>query len=243
MPKHDPPHRSEAAHGQWRSSTGATLVGITPDLIEKDGTQRLICGRGYLDAVVAAGGVPVVLHPDTALIGEYLARCDAFIFTGGDDPKMEKYGYPTHPKATPVFDRRQQFEEALIEALSSTAPDMPVLGICLGMQMMALAAGGKLDQYMPDSMPDAAHHWNAVHQIKPESQSPLDLRGEVFSRHKQAITDPGTLRVLARADDEVIEAVGDHKRAFYIGIQWHAERTQTAALGQELFTKLVAAAR
>lgn len=234
-----PPHRAEAA--QWRSSTGSVLVGITPDVIEKDGTERLICGRGYLDAITAAGGIPIVLNPDTALIGDYLARCDAFVLTGGDDPRMEKYGQPTHPKATPVFERRQQFEEALLEALSSNAPTKPVLGICLGMQMMALAAGGKLDQYMPETMPKAARHWDGQHQIKPEPQDPLNLRGEVFSRHKQAITEPGTLSIAARADDELIEAVADHTRPFYVGVQWHPERTQDVALGQELFRKLIAA--
>ena len=67
------------------------------------------------------------------------------MFIGGDDPRTEPFGEPTHPKATPVEPERQAFETALLEELQRR-PGAPVLGVCLGMQMMALHAGGKLNQ-------------------------------------------------------------------------------------------------
>ena len=64
--------------------------------------------------------------------------------------------------------------------------------------------------------------------------------GTVHSRHRQAISDPGSLEVLATSPDGLIEAVGDQRRPFYIGVQWHPERTQCAPLGSDLFKQLIA---
>jgi putative glutamine amidotransferase len=227
--------------GTWRGAA-APLVGITTDVELKGQSPAASCRMTYADAVAAAGGIPVFLSPVPRLAAQHARRCEAFVFTGGDDPRMEAFGVPTHPKATPLHPLRQEYELALLEALLERTA-APVLGICLGMQMMALHAGGMLDQHLPETRVGAAGHYDATHPIVPE-QAGLGLipPGTVWSRHRQAVIDPGRLTVAARAGDGIIEAVVDPRRTFYLGVQWHPERTEERAVGAELFRGLVAAA-
>lgn len=224
------------------------LVGVTPDLVKPEGRgEQMRCAAAYADAIAAAGGIAVVLLPDPEAASAHARLCDAFVFTGGDDPRTEAFGVPTHPKATPVLERRQTYETALLRALEAEWPEKPVLGVCLGMQMMALLAGGSLFQYMPETHPTAASHWNnAVHAVRPRGGTDPGgfgwLQGHVVSHHRQAIDDPGALRVVAEAEDGVVEAVSDARRPFYLGVQWHPERIGPGELGHGLFSRLVRAA-
>ena len=209
------------------------LIGLTPDFVD----GRIALRPTYLDAVRAAGGLPVVLSGDTADVASAIAHCDGLIFTGGDDPIMEAFGTETHPAATPVDPRRQAFELALLAALDHQ-PDKPVLGVCLGMQMMGLHAGGVLDQHLPDTL-----HSFALHADGSEHGVDGELgEGVVWSRHRQALVDPGSLRVVATAEDGVIEAVEAADRRHYLGVQWHPERTAHEAFGDGLFRRLIEAA-
>jgi putative glutamine amidotransferase len=107
------------------------------------------------------------------------------------------------------------------------------------MQLMGLHAGGALDQHLPDSLKTAADHWDHHdHPVEGELGS-----GNVHSHHRQALTDAGALRVVARAPDGVIEAVRADDRPFYLGVQWHPERTDDSKLGPGIFKELMAAAR
>jgi putative glutamine amidotransferase len=229
----------------WRDSTVAPLVGITTDVVDRSGVDTSQVSLAYARAVVAAGGTPVLLAPVENLVTEYVRRFGAFVLTGGDDPRTEPFGAPTHPRATPLHPVRQSFESVLIRALAEQRPETPVLGVCLGMQMLALHAGGTLDQHMPDSHPDAARHWNADHKVVPSGTAvPFAVPpGVVRSKHKQAVSEPGRMTVLASSDDGVIEAIADPERPFVLGVQWHPERTEHAPLGLDLFKRLVAAAR
>lgn len=197
----------------------------------------------YCAAVARAGGTPILLPPIAALTSAHAFACSAFVFTGGDDPRTEPFGVPTHPRATPLHPDRQEYETAMLRRLAADHPGKPVLGVCLGMQMMALVAGGRLDQYMPDNRPDAARHWAATHPVAPAPGYADLAAGTVHSRHRQAVADTGSLAAVAHADDGVIEAISDPARRFYLGVQWHPERTNSAALGAALFERLVAAAR
>ena len=87
----------------------------------------------------------------------------------------------------------------------------------------------------------ADHRGDRPHAIVPESDT-LPA-GEVLSHHRQAVSDPGSLVVAARAHDGIIEATVDPSRRFYLGVQWHPERTCDAALGQAIFDRLIEAAR
>ena len=193
------------------------------------------CRLEYAEAIVQAGGTPLMLPLIEAAIPAYLELCDGFITTGGDDPIMESFGETTHPKARVIENQRQGFELALLDHLAETAH--PLLAICLGMQLFTLHAGGGLDQCLPETLATADDHWDGVeHEV-----DGLLGNGVVHSHHRQAITDPGRLEVTARADDGVIEAVQDPLHHHRHGVQWHPERTRNDQLGQALFTQLVAA--
>jgi len=216
------------------------LVGITCDLTAEGRPQ---VRSEYARAVLAAGGTPVLLAPEPILAPVYAARLDAFVLTGGDDPIMEAFGEATDARVTPVHPMRQAFEVALLEEIRRRR--RAALGVCLGMQYMALCAGGRLNQWLADDTPSHAAHWeNRRHAIEASVDADaLIVSGEIVSHHRQAVAEAGSLRIAARADDGVIEAVTDPDRAFFIGVQWHPERSGDGALGQGLFRRLVEAAR
>lgn len=221
------------------------IVGITLDIVENDQRKVVNVGLAYAERVSAAGGVPIFLAPIAARIADYLNVCDAYVFTGGDDPKMEAFGTATHPNAKPMHPQRQEFELGLLRAIADRRPHAPVLGVCLGMQLMTLNAGGKMDQYLPDSLASHARHKQQVHPVFPCDADAARMipTGQVWSNHRQAMVGAGLLRVIAKSDDGVIEAVDDPGRPFYVGVQWHPERTEDAGLGQGIFAALVRATR
>lgn len=218
------------------------IIGITCDLVEPDPTRppKADCSIAYARRIAEAGGTPLLLPPVPGLEREHAAICRGVVFTGGDDPRTEPFGAPTHPAAKPVHPIRQEYETALLEHLAGERPRTPVLGVCLGMQMMALHAGGRLNQHMPETLATAAGH-RGVHAVEGRAGALSLPRGMVWSNHHQAVDDPGRLRVAATSDDGVIEAVFGPGRPFYWGVQWHPERTDDPALGRGVFAALVAA--
>lgn len=210
-------------------------IGITVDAEP----ERMTLKRGYVDFVRRAGGIPILLAPlQASEIAEVAARLDGLVISGGDDPKMEIFGKPTHPAANLMQPDRQASELAWLDFLRERR-EFPVLGVCLGMQLMALHAGGDLDQHLPDHLATAADHaGNRLHRIVGEWGECM-----VRSNHRQAVSSPGRLDVRATASDGVIEAVSDPSRKFYYGVQWHPERTDDEKAGFGLFEKLVDSAR
>jgi putative glutamine amidotransferase len=133
---------------------------------------------------------------------------------------------------------RQEAEFALLRALDAV-PAMPVLGICLGMQLMGVHRGAELIQHLGDSLPDADRHRNdSKHPVKSELGN-----GLVASFHHQALGSGADFRVIGRSDDGVIEAITDPARPFYVGVQWHPERTADPVMGLGVIRRLVDAAR
>jgi putative glutamine amidotransferase len=223
----------------------APIVGITTDLVEASGGRlKADCGLAYAQRIAEAGGIPLLLPPIVDLIPQQVALCSALVLTGGDDPRMEEFGQSTHPAAKPMHPQRQRYELALLRHLAAAAPEKPVLGICLGMQLMGLTAGGSLNQHLPDTHTTAADH-RGTHDIVPVVTFPqVDLApGPALSHHHQALADSGSCLILARSHDGVIEAIAEPRRRFCIGVQWHPERTDNPALGAALFEQLLAAAR
>lgn len=222
------------------------VIGLTCALDEREFKLR----RAYIRAVTEAGGAPILLpapltNDDAtcrAVARAQLDACAAIILTGGPDPDMRPFGEPNHPRASIMDPFRQAHERALLGLLEDR-PATPTLGICLGMQMMALHAGGRLEQHLPDVLASAPDHSDdRVHAVSPAGEHALLTAGSVTSFHHQGVRDAGRLRVAARAHDGVIEAIDDPARRFYLGVQWHPERTADRALGERLFRALVEAA-
>jgi len=242
-------------------TTQPPVIGITTDVAvvgagEPGAAPRLraVGAMTYVDAVTAAGGLAVLLPPVAAQAGEYARLCDGLVMTGGDDAAMEAFGGVTHPKATPMHPARQAFEMALLAAIdaehAACAERAPrLLGVCLGMQMMTLHNGGVMNQCLAETLATHREHVkDFAHEVRPTEAGRgvgwiAAGGGRVASNHRQGVTDPGRLRVLGLAGDGLIEAVDDPARAFYVGVQWHPERTADRAMGAAIFERLIAAAR
>jgi putative glutamine amidotransferase len=201
--------------------------------LDVNGSGRYEQPRAYADAVLVAGGLPIpVPCADPSLAGEYLALCDGLLVAGGDfDIPPERYGEARSPGCGPSRPERTAFEEAM--AAGALAAGMPVLGVCGGMQLLAVVRGGTLHQHLPDDLgvsheqpppKDAPSH---VVEVGPGSLlerlvGPEPLR--VNSTHHQAVRRPGNgVAVSGWSPDGVIEAIEIEGAGFALGVQWHPE--------------------
>lgn len=223
------------------------VIGISGD-IKTDGVEVVRLKLTYVEAVRRAGGIPLILPAAPAHeLAPLLERIDAVILTGGDDIDLRARGIPLHPRAEVMDARRQQAEFALASAVHQC--DLPALGICLGMQVLATVAGGTMHQHLPDAgYPSLLEH-RGVHDVEIMPGSKLahalgELRPSVVSHHHQAVERvPRGLRQVARAADGVIEGIESIDGRFLLGVQWHPERSPEAPATQRLFRALVEAAR
>ncbi|MFC0006168.1 gamma-glutamyl-gamma-aminobutyrate hydrolase family protein [Micromonospora siamensis] len=183
--------------------------------------------QAYTRAVTAAGGRAVVLPPDD-VDAHVVELLDGLLVAGGADVGPERYGQPPDPRTESRPDRDAGELTLLTAAL---AADLPVLGVCRGMQLLAVAAGGALHQHLPDVVghdrhrPAPGRYGSHGVRFAPGSLAAA-VMGEVDrvnSYHHQAVADPGRLTVTGWADDGVIEAVEDSGRRFVLGVQWHPE--------------------
>jgi len=200
----------------------------------------------YVDAVERAGGRAVLIPPSEEGVEETLAALDAVIFSGGADVDPSRYGADPHPETDTPQTRRDAGEMALLKA--ALERDMPVLAICRGFQLLNVARGGDLIQHLPEEVGHDVHKEVpgefAVHPVEVKDGTRLaDLVGErsdVTSHHHQALGRVGEgLVETAWAADGTLEAVEDPSRRFTVGVQWHPEAGEDAAL----FEALVAEAR
>jgi putative glutamine amidotransferase len=207
--------------------------------------------RAYFDAVVRAGGQPVLVD-DTPDPKGLLSRVDALLLTGGPDVDPELYGQEPHPQTYGVSRRADDFECALADA--ATARSVPTLAICRGFQILNVARGGSLFQHIPDDPGVPAHGEPGVaggarvHEVPLERDS---LLAEVMDaspvsascHHHQAIDRVGDgLRVVGRAADGIVEAMelDTGSGGFVLGVQWHPEDLAADdAPNQRLFDALV----
>ena len=229
-------------------------VGVTLDAEESGGYSVYpwyALRVNYAGAVADAGGVPLALPHLPGQAEAMLDAIDALIVTGGAfDVSPALYGVAeTHASVT-LKQGRTAAELALLRG--AMARGMPVLGICGGMQLLAVALGGTLIQHIPDSVADALPHeqpnprHEAGHDVRIEPNTKLHaivgaVQMAVNSSHHQAVRDAGRGIVSAVAPDGVIEAIEDPAAAFCIGVQWHPEFHIDAG-DQRLFAALIAAA-
>ncbi len=202
----------------------------------------------YVDHVLAAGGVPVIVPPAATttpeLLGVVTARLDGLILVGGADLDPANYGQSPHPLAQIPNPERDAAEVALLKAMRQRR--RPVLGICRGLQVMAVAAGGQLIQHLPDELGHEGHspglgvYGEHDVQISPTSQlhSIVGPASRVSSYHHQGVAEHPGYVATAWAPDGTVEAIEDDDLAFCIGVLWHPE----VGADPRLFQALVAAA-
>ncbi len=228
-------------------------IGLNGNLEQRGGVARLEIPLRYARAVEAAGGLPVGLFPLLDSLPEQLETLDGLLLTGGDDFDLERLGLGrTHPKAQPVPSAKQDFDWALARAALETG--LPVLGICYGMQLLALVEGGSLLQHLPEDRPGAGPHGGSLnggavrHAVLAEPGTQLaELLGlepvEIESRHHQAVgAVAAPWRVCARDGEGLIEAIERPGESFALGVQWHPDLQIDSSEARALFGALVQAA-
>lgn len=234
--------------------TKRPLIGLTLDAEPPGGYSKYpwyALRQNYTSAIAAAGGLAVALPHDADLAEAYLDRLDALIITGGAfdvDPSL--YGDAERHPTVALKSSRTGAELALLQG--ALQRDMPVLGICGGEQLLAVALGGALIQHIPDSVTDALAH----EQSTPHSEPGHDVKilpGTLLERitaaatmrvntsHHQAVRSPGRAVVNAVAPDGVIEGIEDPSRKFCLGVQWHPEYLIDPG-DTRIFAALIAAA-
>lgn len=187
--------------------------------------------EAVIDAVREAGGVPLLLPPGEDDLDAALVGIDAIVITGGDfDIHPRHFGHEPHPKLGSTDDKRTGSELAV--ARLALERDIRVLGLCGGMQALAVAAGGTLIQDIDSEVEGASEHQQPTdpgegwHRLNVEPGILRHLLGEhpvVNSTHHQAVANPGRFRVAARAEDGIIEAIELPDHRFAMGVQWHPE--------------------
>jgi len=242
------------------------LIGITTSEVRRgevtlpspDGDPpqpELALGLSYMDAVVLAGGIPVVLSPLTspAAIDALLDRLSGVCLSGGPDLDPAAYGAEADASIGLTEPELDDFELAV--ARRADARGLPLLGVCRGAQTLNVARGGTLIQHLPDVTDGSVDHRQSAPgrrpshavTVAPDSRLAAILGGataQVNSFHHQAADRLGTgLRAVAWAPDGVVEAIEGEGPGLLLGVQWHAETLIEQPEQLALFETLVAEAQ
>lgn len=211
--------------------------------------------QSYINAVIQAGGIPLLIPSMIAEDGwdVVYSRLDGILFSGGGDIALEHYAGEPHPRLDGVDPQRDSVELKLIRAAASDGK--PFLGICRGCQMLNVALGGTLYTHLRDQFPNALDHdypgnmrTVLVHEVKIEEGTRIaEIFGEpiikVNSLHHQGLKDiASSLRVAAHAPDGLVEAVELPDHPFGLAVQWHPEWLTDQEGTRNLFRKFVEAA-
>jgi putative glutamine amidotransferase len=195
----------------------------------------------YVDAIELAGGRALVIPPAEEAIEQTLDAVHGIVFSGGADVDPVRYGAEPHPETDAPQTRRDAGELALLRA--ALERDIPTLAICRGFQLLNVARGGDLVQHLPDTIGNDVHKRVpgefAVHPVEVREGSRLasivGVGSDVTSHHHQALGRVGHgLVETAWAADGTLEAVEDPSLRFAVGVQWHPEEGEDAALFQAL---------
>jgi putative glutamine amidotransferase len=201
-------------------------------------------GRGYFESVARAGGMPLMLPPITALIGDIpdlLRQVDAVLLHGGGDVDPRRYGQePTAEQLYGIVPEHDEVELAVVTAALEL--EVPMLAICRGMQVLNVAMGGTLQQDI-----GSESHWFAHHEVTLEAGSLIAkaIGSETVTAghcvHHQALDRVAEgLRVVGSSHDGIVHAVESTNGAWTVAVQWHPEDTSaTDAQQQSLFTALI----
>ena len=228
------------------------LVGLNADFraAKKDAPAFSYVSAGYYDAIVKAGGIPLILPPvaDETDLGRLLDMLDGMLMVGGADLDPRRDGFMLHPSVRPLDNRREDFDRMLVRMVAKRK--MPVFGIGVGMQLLNIHQGGNLLLHIPEDLPKALPHkdpLDAAHRHGLEV-TPGSLMERVYgdgeirvnSLHHMAIDEvaPG-FRVTARCPDGVVEAIESTTKWFAFGTQFHPEADSASALDLRIFEEFI----
>jgi putative glutamine amidotransferase len=233
------------------------LIGITTNQSKTPyGQPTVMLMQSYINAVIGAGGVPVLipsLIPDDGWDTVY-SRLDGILFSGGGDIGLEYSPGEPHPRIDDIDLARDSMELKMVRAAASDGK--PFLGICRGCQVMNVALGGSLYTHIPDQLPNALDHSYPgnmrtllVHEIKIEEGTRFaEIFGEpiikVNSLHHQGLKDIApSIRVAGHAPDGLVEAIELPDHPFGLAVQWHPEWLIDQEGTRNLFKKFVEVAQ
>ncbi|KAA1421841.1 gamma-glutamyl-gamma-aminobutyrate hydrolase family protein [Nocardioides humilatus] len=197
----------------------------------------------YARAVEDAGGVPVLLPPTTPYdeaATAAVARLDGLLISGGADVGPQQYGDDPHERTVSWREDRDAWELALLDA--ADAAGLPVLGVCRGMQVMAVHAGGRLDQHVPDLVGHDRHNpqpgvFGATEVATAEGSRLAALVGPsltVQCHHHQSVRDHPGFTAVAWSGDGLLEAMEADGERLCVAVQWHPEMAADAGLFRAL---------
>ena len=232
------------------------LIGITTNQSSNVyGQPTVMLMQSYINAILQAGGVPVLIP---SLIAEdgwdaLYARLDGILFSGGGDIALEHFAGDPHPRIDDVDPARDSVELKVLHAAASDGK--PFLGICRGCQLINVGLGGTLFTHIPDQLPHALDHSYPgnmrtvlVHEVKiEEGTRTAEIYGEpiikVNSLHHQGLKDIAfSLRVAGRSPDGLVEAIELPEHPFGLAVQWHPEWLTDQETTRNLFRKFVESA-
>lgn len=225
------------------------LIGITT--YSPMATGKFYLPGLYVEAVQQAGGVPMLLPPVPTDLSALLEPLAGLVLIGGGDIDPSRYKGVEHPTIYNIDPERDRFEFALSDLALST--QRPILGICRGLEVMAVVSGGDLIPHIPDQFGTQVIHRSAEPpparhrvQVLPGTQLAQITKVTemtVVSLHHQAVgTVPPGWRINALAPDGLIEGLEHEHHPFAIGVQWHPELSLTDSPHQRLFRALIEAA-
>jgi putative glutamine amidotransferase len=206
--------------------------------------EAYLLDRSYVDRIQAAGGIALMIPPDPDVAetaDDVLDVLDGLILAGGADIDPASYGAEAHPKTNGTRPERDSFEVVL--ARRALERDIPLLGVCRGMQLLNVARGGTLIQHLPDDVGHEDHRRvpgsfdGADHDVRlAEGSLAARAAGEVDhatkSHHHQGVGQLGEGLVATGWStlDELPEAIEDPQRRFALGVQWHPEADPASRL-------------
>jgi len=225
------------------------LIGIGSDVVQKQGERdRAFVYTTYIESLKRAGAVPVLIPPQPENAADLAETLDGILLAGGDDCDPSEYGEEKHPSCETMDPRRQKNDLGL--ARLARERGIPTLGICLGVQVMNVAAGGTLIQDITSDIDHASEpsdrHRHDVHIDAATKLGRIlgDQEFNVNSSHHQAIGRVADgLRVTAKAPDGIVEGLEDPSHPFYVGVQWHPEDMPGESSASAIFGAFVEAAR
>jgi putative glutamine amidotransferase len=204
--------------------------------------EAVLLSRSYVEAVQQAGALVLMLPPDPLLLenpGEVLDLLDGLVLAGGADIDPSSYGEHPHPETVDTVPERDRFEIALVRG--AIERDLPVLGICRGMQLINVAYGGSLLQHLPERFGhhehlrvpgtfDGADHDVDLVEGTLAAQAAGETHHATKSHHHQGVDRLGEGLLISgcSAMDGLPEAIEISDRRFVLGVQWHPEADETS---------------